>query len=206
MSDNENNEGGEGEMVTKPFKFVTGEFYIPTTKDNELITPRHSWLRRALPQPEPDQALLAELRRLPQVHHRQGRGLCSLPPVHVGIPVPLPQRLDYTMGRAARGRNLPPQTRPVDSDCERGMEWTGLEGILESGIGGAENVYHIYRQWQYSSDSRIFLLMLVLVTCVDDDKACVGRSTCADKKTEISATTLSLAFMVRSCSRCEALH
>ncbi|EAT84878.2 hypothetical protein SNOG_07412 [Parastagonospora nodorum SN15] len=52
MSDNENNEGGEGEMVTKPFKFVTGE------------------LRRALPQPEPDQALLAELRRLPQVHHR----------------------------------------------------------------------------------------------------------------------------------------
>lgn len=29
-------------------------------------------LRCALPQPEPDQALLAELRRLPQVHPRQG--------------------------------------------------------------------------------------------------------------------------------------
>lgn len=36
-------------------------------------------LRRPLPQHEPDQALLAELRRLPQVHHRQGRGLRSLP-------------------------------------------------------------------------------------------------------------------------------
>lgn len=37
-------------------------------------------LRRPLPQPEPDQALLAELCRLPQVHPSQGRGLCSLPP------------------------------------------------------------------------------------------------------------------------------
>ena len=40
---------------------------------------RHSRLRCALPQPEPDQALLAELRRLPQVHPRQGRGLQALP-------------------------------------------------------------------------------------------------------------------------------
>ena len=36
-------------------------------------------LRRPLPEPEPDQALLAELRRLPQVHQRQGRGLQALP-------------------------------------------------------------------------------------------------------------------------------
>jgi len=75
-------------------------------------------LRCPLPQPEPDQALLAKLRRLPQVHHRQGRGLCSLPPgahmysnelevgvlmhvVYVGLQVPVPQRLDIAMGRPA---------------------------------------------------------------------------------------------------------
>jgi hypothetical protein len=29
MSDNENNDSGEGEMVTKPFKFVTGESFFP---------------------------------------------------------------------------------------------------------------------------------------------------------------------------------
>ena len=42
--------------------------------------------RRPFPQRQPDQALLAELRRLPQVHQRQGRGLRPLPP---GNPKPL---------------------------------------------------------------------------------------------------------------------
>ena len=36
-------------------------------------------LRRPLPQHEPNQALLAKLRRLPQMHPRKGRGLPSLP-------------------------------------------------------------------------------------------------------------------------------
>lgn len=85
-----------------------------------LIFPRIR-CRCAVSQREPDQALLAELRRLPQVHPGQGRGLCSLPSgmsspfpwlqtissctallngshadrflVLAGLPVPLPERL-----------------------------------------------------------------------------------------------------------------
>jgi len=116
MSDNENGENGD-ELVTKPFKFVTGELFPLLRKPLECIAntspcswyatsktplppqappahlsgaPRHAMevltsfgahrLRCPLPQPEPDQALLAKLRRLPQVHHCQGRGLCPLPP------------------------------------------------------------------------------------------------------------------------------
>jgi hypothetical protein len=145
MSDNENNEGGEGEMVTKPFKFVTGEFYIPTTKDNELTTPRHSWYAYLLHLPEkmrwrrdgltdntgfdarfPNQnqtkhcwqnyvdyhkCIIAKGEdfapcrqvRPPSLsnHNHKCQGLTQWT-VHVGIPIPLPQRLDYTMGRAAR--------------------------------------------------------------------------------------------------------
>jgi hypothetical protein len=50
--------------------------------DDEPCLTSHlaSRCRRPLPQRQPDQALLAELRRLPQVHPCQGRGLCSLPP------------------------------------------------------------------------------------------------------------------------------
>lgn len=40
----------------------------------------NSRCRCPLPEHEPDQALLAELRRLPQVHYRQGRGLRPVPP------------------------------------------------------------------------------------------------------------------------------
>ena len=44
--------------------------------------------RCSVPQHEPDQALLAELCRLPQVHPGQGRGLCSLPSGTSAAPSP----------------------------------------------------------------------------------------------------------------------
>jgi hypothetical protein len=52
------------------------------TDDVLIMTLMNGSVRRrcSLPQCEPDQALLAELRRLPQVHPCQGRGLCTLPP------------------------------------------------------------------------------------------------------------------------------
>jgi len=69
----------DDERVTMPFKFVTGAPPCNTTNpqhpNERLLTSTTSWLRRPLPEPEPDEALLAKLRRLPQVHQRQGRGL-----------------------------------------------------------------------------------------------------------------------------------
>lgn len=83
-----------------------------------------------------------------------------------------------------RGGNFPPQTRPVDSDCVRDVERSG--GGLENGIGAAEDMYHIDRQWQCSSGSRRFLFALMPVTCVDDKpEEYVGPFTRADKRISI---------------------
>lgn len=51
-----------------------------TLYSSGILTSVEYRYRRSLPEHEPDQALLAKLCRLPQVHQCQGRGLCSLPP------------------------------------------------------------------------------------------------------------------------------
>ncbi|KZL77521.1 hypothetical protein CT0861_06482, partial [Colletotrichum tofieldiae] len=86
----------------------------------QALQVRH-WHRCPLPEHEPDQALLAELRRLPQVHQRQGRGLRPLPPVLARLPLSVPLRLVHPLGRAARGWQLPRQARRI-SDVGLGCE------------------------------------------------------------------------------------
>lgn len=76
--------------------------------------------RCPLPEHEPDQALLAELRRLPQVHPGQGRGLCPLPPVLAGLPVTVPQRMVRAVGRAERYVHL-----------HRGNPWTRADRLRQ---------------------------------------------------------------------------
>lgn len=69
------------ERVTMPFKFVTGASTSTLLLVMYLLMmaiPR-SRFRRSLSQPKSDQTLLAELRRLPQVHPRQRRGFQALP-------------------------------------------------------------------------------------------------------------------------------
>jgi len=75
--------------------------------------------RRSIPEYEPDQALLAELRRLSQVHHRQGRGLRPLPPVLPSLPISMPKRMVPALGRPERFVNDRPQLtgRLVDYLC-----------------------------------------------------------------------------------------
>jgi hypothetical protein len=68
MSDNENNDNGGDEMVTKPFKFVTGKLfprlcYPPRLRAN---TPSHSWY--ATPR-APSAARISSERRLVRLRY-----------------------------------------------------------------------------------------------------------------------------------------
>merc|ERR1712080_39708 len=87
-------------------------------------------VRRPLPQHEPVEALLPGLRRLLQVRQPQGRGLPGLQDFLPHIPLPVPERVDRQVGRAARGQQVPGQAR-ADSACSCG-------GFSE-GRGGGNN-------------------------------------------------------------------
>lgn len=97
-----------------------------------------------------------------------------------------------------RGGNLPPQTRPVDSDCVGGMQLTGLEVRLESGIGGAEHLYHIDRHRQCNSESRVYNLRARTRDLFDDEVYL--RYIRADKTIPIAATALELTCCSPLCS------